>query len=219
MAQVNSLPASQRVFNITELLEQILLELQPRDIVSSIVPVCRNFNRTVRNSTPIRQHLFLDAGPPLETDDEEWIDRAYTTWLKRRTNPFSEPRYAKLIHLQFDFFLADDALCANVMVLHLHEYPDDDPRWQMQLANPPIFEGVIVGLLRDRDSYGRFGETRCLRIELAEEGGITYGDAYDAVYGEGDAFGDDNASVIQLHERRGHILEEPVPTFVRVVYE
>jgi len=175
MAEDTPTPASQKVFNIAELLEHILLDLDPLTILTSS-RVRRGFRNTVQQSTPIRRLLFFDASPALKANEER-PNNSINPWLLDERYFSSEYRELQCVAITYDHCDVDWDTTFSATWVSIGLLRADDSRLKMQIAIPPISEVEI------RTSWP--AEALCAEQRVLEsEGGLTYGDIYRAYFGD-----------------------------------
>jgi hypothetical protein len=168
---ISTVDSANQVFGTTELLEAILEQLPPRDLLVNGSRVCRTFNTAIKTSIRLRRRLFLEpAGedwpfPPTNLK-EEFCSSAYSG-----RPMFLNGLHSSLTGLDVLLNVAEFRDCINNT-----RYGQSIPR-SMHITQPPSERLSTRSVTESgRAKLRSLTLNVCSLFDLGVQGGITLGD-------------------------------------------
>ncbi|KAM0813996.1 putative F-box domain-containing protein [Seiridium cardinale] len=153
--------AMEKALATPELLEQILLHCDDRQIFTELTRVSKQWQAAIQASPILRRRLFLEAEPQPDRSDKN------TDIIPLRTNPFFQARINAWI--RFAYWKRQIEGSWNpiwVEMIDEHSYPQK-ASWRTQLTQQPPIKTVTVAIECLREIPEIDGQIRCTGYAIA----------------------------------------------------
>lgn len=154
LASLCSPPASQRTFGIAELLEAILVQLPPEDVLLA-QRVSKDWQATIKTSKELQEKLFFRPISSQIFDRSRYGDGK---WRDIETQEEVQPRWNPLLERLYD------QLFLRVHTPQIEDLPTSawqrpEASWRKMLRSQPPSRGVLVIRTNEDDVFERDGVT------------------------------------------------------------
>ncbi|KAM3414897.1 hypothetical protein BST61_g10040 [Cercospora zeina] len=171
--------AAHRLFNVTELLENILLELPFKDLLVIASRVCKRFKEVLDHSTRIQQALFFQPLPGPEVHFFRDQDRncffAVEEHAPKRVHVLRNPFLCGIEHWLVRIVEDGDARLRRVDANKIQAFERPEASWRTMLVSQPPVKSLVFGTIVDsrdgfvvkRDDWMRMGDSIPPKEQLA----------------------------------------------------
>ncbi|GIZ49393.1 hypothetical protein CKM354_001242300 [Cercospora kikuchii] len=164
---------AQRMFNIVELLESVLLELSFKDLLITMPQVCKHFKNVIDNSASIQQalffqplpgpevHFFRGTGPEADYDGFFAVEEHAPKRVHVASNPlFGSAEQWLLRNIQYGharYFVAGQS--------QIQAFERPEASWRRMLGSQPPVKALVFGSAAGKDHEFVVKKDDWLRVE------------------------------------------------------
>jgi hypothetical protein len=168
--------AAERAFLIPEILETILLNIPPRDLLVDVQRVNRTWHNTAKGSPAIQRLLFFEPCPEYENRDPEFsvlLNEAFPPFFNHNPDDDEHPKWTQESLSRIDW---------NSGPAKRDAYSRKEASWrQMLVVQPPI---TRINIFKSWSSMTGLGK---VKGKIARLEGLRMGTLYDLVEEEAHA--------------------------------